>query len=265
MTFENEFFNLGFLDSLSYKESPVHRLDPRVKLVVTLVFALTVVSFPKYEISGLMPFFLYPALFLALGDIPARFIIKKVIFVSPFALFVGIFNPLLDRMTLYTIGGVAISGGWISFVSIAIKFFLTVSSALLLIATTSFPGLCHAIQKIGLPPIFVSQLLFLYRYIFVLMEETMRVMRARDMRSFGKKGKGAGTAANLIGVLFIRTVERSGRIYNAMLARGFAGKIETSRRYALSSGDIFFAVAAFSAFALLRRYDLAVMLGGLVR
>jgi cobalt/nickel transport system permease protein len=265
MTFETEFFNLGFLDSLSYRESPVHRLDPRVKLVVTLVFALTVISFRKYEISGLMPFFLYPALFLALGDIPARFIIKKVIFVSPFALFVGIFNPLLDRATLYTIGGVAISGGWISFVSIAMKFFLTVSSALLLIATTSFPGLCHALQKIGLPTIFVSQLLFLYRYIFVLMEEAMRIVRARDMRSFGRKGKGAGTAAHLIGVLFIRTVERSGRIYNAMLARGFTGKIETSRRYALSAGDVIFAFAAFSAFALFRGYDLAVILGGLVR
>ncbi len=265
MTFETEFFNLGFLDSLSYKESPVHRLDPRVKLVVTLVYALTVVSFPKYEISGLMPFFLYPALFLALGDIPVRFIIKKVIFVSPFALFVGIFNPFLDRTMLHTIGGVAISGGWISFISIAVKFFLTVSSALLLIATTSFPELCHAIQKIGLPSVFVSQLLFLYRYLFVLTEEAMRIVRARDMRSFGKRGKSAATATNLIGVLFIRTFERSGRIYNAMLARGFTGSVETSRRYALSAGDIIFALFSFSAFALFRRYDLPGILGGLLR
>ena len=265
MTFENEFFNLGFLDSLSYRESPVHRLDPRVKLVVTLVFALTVVSFPKYEISGLMPFFLYPALFLAFGDIPARFIIKKVIFVSPFALFVGVFNPIIDRGIMYSIGGIAISGGWISFLSIALKFALTVSSALLLIATTSFPGLCHALQKIGLPGIFVSQLLFLYRYIFVLMEEAMRIIRARDMRSFGGRGHGARTAVNMIGVLFIRTVERSGRIYNAMLARGFDGRIETTRRYAFTPVDAMFAFISCAAFALFREYNLAVMLGRLLQ
>jgi len=103
---------------------------------------------------------------------------QKVLLVSPFAILIGVFNPLLDTATITVISGIPISAGVVSFLSILLKFALTVSAALLLIATTSFPGVCHALRRLGLPSPFVSQLLFLYRYIFVLMEEAMRITRA---------------------------------------------------------------------------------------
>lgn len=265
LTFDTEYFNLGYLDSLSYKDTFIHRLDPRIKVIVTFIFILTVVSFPKYEVSGLIPFFLFPVLFFSLGDIPVKFIIKKILVVSPFVLFVGIFNPVLDTTVMYNLYGVLISGGWISFLSIIIKFLLTISAALLLIATTSFPGVCSSLQKLGIPEIFVSQLLFLYRYIFVLMEETMKIVRARDMRTFGKKGQGVKIFVNLIGVLFIRTIERSERIYQAMLSRGFNGEIRTIKKYRISTADIIFILITLTAFYFFRRYDITSMFGNLMK
>ena len=225
MAFDKEYFNLGILDTLSYKNTLIHRLDPRTKVIATFAFIVTVVSFPKYEIAGLIPFFLFPAVIFSLGDIPVWFILKKVLIVSTFAIFIGIFNPLFDTRVLYNLFGISVSGGWISFSSILLKFFLTMCSALLLISTTSFPGICHALRKLGIPEIFISQLLFLYRYIFVLVEETLRMVRARDLRSFGKRGKGMSVFINLIGTLFMRTIERAERIYQAMLSRGFSGTI----------------------------------------
>jgi cobalt/nickel transport system permease protein len=212
-SFDKEYFSLGHLDLLSYQDTCIHRLDPRTKIVVTFIFVLTVVSFPKYEITGLMPFFLFPVLLFSLGDIPVRFILKKVLIVSPFAVFIGIFNPLLDPGTMVNLYGIHLSGGWVSFFSILIKFMLTISAALLLIATTSFPGVCYGLQCLGVPEIFVSQLLFLYRYIFVLMEEAMKILRARDLRSFDKRGAGLGTFINIIGLLFIWPIERSESVY----------------------------------------------------
>ncbi|MDP2157110.1 MAG: energy-coupling factor transporter transmembrane component T, partial [Nitrospirota bacterium] len=173
--FDNAYFNLGYLDSLSYRDTFAHRLDPRAKLIATVLFIITVVSFPKYEIAALLPFLLFPVLLFSLSDIPVKFILKKVLLVSSFAVFIGIFNPLIDSQTAYSVFGFSVSGGWISFLSIMLKFFLTITSALLLIATTSFPGVCHALQKMGIPEIFVSQLLSLYRYIFVLVEEAMKI------------------------------------------------------------------------------------------
>src|SRR4030043_1930379 len=115
MTFDLEYFNIGYLDTLSYKDTFVHRLDPRVKLFVSFIFILFVVSFPKYELSGLMPFFIYPVFLLTAGDIPLKAIVKKVLFVSPFAIFIGIFNPLFDTNVVLTVFGISVTGGWISF------------------------------------------------------------------------------------------------------------------------------------------------------
>jgi cobalt/nickel transport system permease protein len=240
MTFDETYFDIGRLDRLSYRDTCVHHLDPRAKVIATMLFLLTVISFPKYEVVALAPFFLFPVLLMTLGEIPVRFIVKKVIAVSPFAIFIGIFNPFLDTRTVAVILGISISGGWLSFLSIILKFSLTISAALLLIATTSFPGVCHALRRLGFPPLFVSQLCFLYRYLFVLMEEAMRIMRARDLRSFGTRGAGVKVFVRLLGVLFLRTVDRAERIYYAMLSRGFKGDIPSLKQSRIVLSDLAF-------------------------
>jgi cobalt/nickel transport system permease protein len=194
-----------------------------------------------YDVAGLVPFCLFPVLIASLGKIPARFILGKVLIVSPFAVCVGIFNPLLDTRTVAVVAGLPVSAGMLSFASILVKFALTVSATLLLIATTSFPGVCHALRRLGCPPLFVSQLLFLYRYLFVLAEEAMRIVRARDLRSFGGRGAGASVFVRLAGILLIRTLDRAERIYRAMLSRGFAGDIPTLSRSRMALGDLAFA------------------------
>ncbi len=264
MNFDKQYYNIGFIDQLSYKDTFVHRLDPRAKLIATLFFLFTVISFSKYEIAALLPFFLYPMLLMTIGEIPFMFILRKVILVSPFAVFIGIFNPLLDTGEVM-INGLAVSAGWISFLSIMLKFTLTVSTALLLIATTSFPGVCHGLRRLGLPSLFVSQLSFLYRYIFVLMEETMRIVRARNMRSYGERGKGMKVFVRIVGTLFMRTVERAERIYFAMLARGFQGDMPMLKRFRIKTADVIFIVFVLTFLYVFRFYPATQMLGRLVQ
>jgi len=265
MSFDEEYFNLGRLDRLSYQDTFVHRLDPRAKVVCTLLFLFTVISFPKYEIAALMPFFLFPVLLTTLGDIPIGFLLKKIVIVSPFAIFIGIFNPILDTRTVAVIAGVPLSAGWLSFLTILIKFTLTVSAALLLIATTSFPGICHALRRLGVPAIFVSQLLFLYRYLFVLSEEAMRLVRARDMRSFGNRGSSIKVVARLIGALFLRTVERAERIYSAMLSRGFNGDIPSVKQYQFEPSDGLYISMTLVFLTVFRFFPITDMLGRFVQ
>ena len=265
MSLETAYSGIGRLDRLSCQDTVVHRLDPRAKVGATMMFAVGVVSFPRYEVLSLLPFFLFPVLMASLGDIPSGFIARKVVAVSPFAVFVGIFNPLFDPSTVAIAPGVSVSGGWVAFASILVKFALTVSAALLLIATTSFPGICRGLRRLGLPALFVSQLLFLYRYLFVLMEEAMRVARARDMRSFGKRGAGVGVFVRIAGTLFLRTVERAERIYGAMLARGFRGDVPSMRLETFRPADAFFVLASGGFFALCRFVPVPQVIGGVVR
>jgi cobalt/nickel transport system permease protein len=261
MTFDTLYFDIGRLDRLSYRDTFVHHLDPRAKVIATMLFLFTVISFPKYEVTALVPFFLFPVLLLTVGEIPVRFIIKKMIVVSPFAILIGIFNPILDTRTAAVIFGVSLSAGWVSFFSILLKFALTVSAALLLIATTSFPGVCHALRRLGFPALFVSQLLFLYRYLFVLMEEAMRIVRAREMRSFGSRGTGMKVFVRLIGILFLRTMDRAERIYYAMLSRGFQGDIPSLKRSRIAFHDLAFMAMTIAFLAVFRFFRITEGIG----
>ncbi len=263
LNFDKEYFNIGYLDTLAYKNTFVHRLDPRIKLVTTIVFVFMVVSFPKYELSKLIPFFIFPVFMGAAGGIPAGFILKKLLFVSPFVLCVAIFNPVFDTAAMYNLYGIEISGGWVSCISITIRFILTISAALLLVATTSFPGVCRALERLYVPKVFVVQLFFLYRYLFVLAEETMRIVRAINMRTFGSKKYGIKIFISTIGLLFMKTVERSERIYHSMCSRGFSGEIRLLKRDKTGLTDIAFAVIAITVFIIFRKYDIAKILGEL--
>ena len=146
------FLDLGYMDTLSGKDTPVHRIDPRAKLLTTLIFIITVISFGKYEISALIPFFIFPAVMISLGELPFYYLFRKILIVIPFAFMIGIFNPLIDREILMRIGPFSMSGGWISFCSIMIKFTLTAGSVLVLIACTGFNAVCMALEKMGDSP-----------------------------------------------------------------------------------------------------------------
>lgn len=261
---DTSFFDIGRLDQLAQQHTPIHQLDPRAKLLTSIAFLIAVVSLPKYEVSALLPFFLYPVVLITIGRLPVGFIVRKVIIVSPFAFMVGIFNPFLDREILVQLGTLSISGGWISFLSILLRFCLTISTAFLLIATTSFHGLCLGLLRLGLPKVLAVQLLFLYRYIFVLGGEAMRLVRARSLRSFGKHGLGMKVFASVVGHLLLRTLDRAQRVHRAMLSRGFDGEVRVLRPLRISLPDVIFTLGWLAAFAVMRSYNLPQLLGAML-
>jgi cobalt/nickel transport system permease protein len=249
------------MDLLSYQDTVIHKIDPRAKLLVALFFILTVLSFGKYEISSLIPFFLFPIYLLSYGNIPAIYIIKKIVMVSPFVFMIGIFNPIIDRNTIIYLASFGISGGWISFTSIIIKFILTVSTAFTLIACTGFNNICFALNRLGVPKIFSTQLLFLYRYIFVLAEEAARMIRARNLRSFNGKGRGIKSYGPLLGNFFLRTINRAERLHLAMLCRGFDGNIRIMNRFRFGVSEFLFIFIWISLFILFRLVNVTQIIG----
>ena len=255
-------FDISWLDTISTRSSPIHRLDPRVKVLTTLSFIVFVLSFGKYEVTRLLPYMIYPAALIALGDLPAGRIAKKVLIAAPFAFFIGVLNPLFDREVLVHIGPVGLSGGVVSFASIMIRFALTVSAVLILIATTGFNAVCTGLGKLGAPDALVVQLLFLYRYLFVLGDEAGRMARARSMRSFGKKGFGLKVFTHMAGQLLLRTLDRAQRIHLAMLSRGFDGKIRLARPLRISGAGLLYFSGWTALFTLLRLYDFPGWIGG---
>ncbi len=258
------FLDIRYLDTLAGGGSFLHRLDPRAKLIATLGFIVAVVSFDKYALSGLIPFCIFPIILIALGGLPAGYIFKKVLLVAPFAVLVAVFNPLIDSRVMVHIGPLGISGGWVSFFSILLRFVLTVTSALVLISLTGFNAVCLALAKFGMPRPFVVQLLFFFRYLFVLSEEAQRMLRARELRSFSDRPMQWRTFVSLTGHLLLRTLDRAERVYLAMCSRGFDGRIRILRTMKIGSREIAFVLGWALAFVFLRFYNIPLHLGALI-
>lgn len=255
---------VGVLDRLAGQDSPVHRLDPRAKIVVTLAFLITVVSYAKYEVSALTPLAVFPIAIVGAGKVPLGLLCRYLLLACPFAIMVGAFNPLFDRQILVQWGALEVSGGWLSFVSILFRFVLTVSAALVLIATTGFNTVCAAAEQLGAPRLLATQCLLLYRYLFLLSQEAGRMSRAHALRALAGRGISIRVWGSLTGHLLLRAYARGQRIHSAMLCRGFTGDMPMLRALRFRFVDVLFVVGWLSFFALARFGDLPQRIGDLL-
>jgi len=156
--------------------------------------------------------------------------------------------------------------GLIKFGSILLRSWLSVQAGILLVATTNFPDMIHAFEHLHVPAVLTTIVAFLYRYLFVLTDEVFRLLRARQARSAavahppGERGPRSGRSVawrarvtgDMAGQLFLRSYERSDRIHNAMLARGYTGQLRTLHPHTMGSGDWLFAMLSIFIILLLQ-------------
>ena len=259
----NSLYNMRLMDDLARKETSIHRLHPIVKLLTTVIYLTVVVSFGRYEISSLLPYAFYPVLIFALAELPVAPILKRIMLVEPFIIGIGVLNPLFDNYTV-VIGGIAVSRGWVTFISIFIKSGLTVAASILLIATTGMERLAAALRMLKIPKIFVLQLLLTYRYISVLIEEVFRMQRAYSLRAPGQKGVHRSAWGSFAGQLILRTFERAERVYTSMSLRGYTGEYNTGDIAKPSLKDFTYLAGWSLFFVMARIYNIPMLIGSLL-
>ena len=123
------------------------------------------------------------------------------------------------------------------FLSIALKSWVSIQAAIILASTTSIPDLLAGMRAVKVPRALVQIFALMWRYLFVLADETQRMLQARASRSgrLEKPGVNHGgglywrsrVTGGMAGSLFVRAIERSDRIYKAMAARGYDGEVRT--------------------------------------
>lgn len=258
----NSIYNMRLVDDLAQKDTFIHRLHPIVKLLTTAFYLTVVVSFGRYEISSLLPFVFYPVLIIAIAELPAAPVLKMILLVEPFIIGIGVLNPLFDNH-IVAIGGIAISRGWITFLSILIKSAFTVTASILLIATTGMDKLAAALRMLKIPRVFVLQLLLTYRYISVLIEEVYRMQRAYSLRAPGQRGVHRSVWGSFAGQLILRTFDRAQRVYQSMSLRGFTGEYNTGEAAKVGFKDFAY-FAGWSVFFIIgRMYNIPMLIGSL--
>src|SRR4030042_4244438 len=208
----------SFLDQYSDRDSLIHRLDPRTKLIAVFLFILAVsltsqVLWPVFSL-----YFVLIAVLVTLSTVPVFYIFKRSLVIIPFVLLITIFIPFFkegEPIATFHIWTWQVSASYFCiqlFITILVKAWLSILSLIVLTSTTTISDLLHGMEQLRLPRVMVMIFSFMYRYIFVLTDEVMRMRQARDSRNVGGgRIRHGETVGALAGTLFIRSYERGAR------------------------------------------------------
>jgi cobalt/nickel transport system permease protein len=226
--------------------SLMHRRDPKVKVIVAVTF-VTVVAISNSFMVVTMALALASALTL-LSRLEAVPVMKRLLAANSFTFFLWLTLPLTyGGEELTRLGPLPISSEGIRLAAlITIKTNTIVLSLLALLATSRIAGLGHALEGLHLPRRLCFLLLFSYRYIFVIYQEYRKLNRAAQMRCFVPKTTihTYRTYGYLFGMTLVRSWNRAIRVHQAMVLRGFNGRLIPLAQQTVTRNDIFFLVVA---------------------
>ena len=251
------------MDALAAQDSPVHRLHPLCKLLVTICYIVTVVSFPKYDFSGLVVMVLYPVLMFQAAGIQVRTCLHKLRLVLPLVCAVGLVNPFLDHTPWMKLGNLTVTGGMVSMVTLMLKGVFSLMASFLLIATTPIDALCAALRKLHVPGLLVTLLLLTYRYIGLMLREVAVMTEAYHLRAPGQRGIHISAWGSFLGQLLLRSMDRAEELYGSMLLRGFRGEFHYADIPACRASGVVFTMVCTAAILTARFVRITTLLGSL--
>jgi cobalt/nickel transport system permease protein len=219
-----------FLDHHWKIESPIHKFDPRIKIIISFLLLFAVVLTPNGRFTDYIFFVPMILALLYISKLPIISILKRMAVALPIVVIIAISLPFLAKNRIEGIE---------NFISVIIKAISAIWIMTLLTATTRFRDLVAGMQKLHFPTIFTSIMGFMYRYIFLLIDEAEHLNIGRRSRSFGNKSylamKGFGW---MISSLFIRSFERGERIYHTMCSRGYSGEYKTMTEMKITTKEV---------------------------
>lgn len=256
------------------KSSKFHQINPLVKLVFSIVFIVFVNLTPIKAWEAYALFFLYLFAIIFTSRLKFSDLAKRTLISLPFILAVIplIFTGNAPYEVIPFFGGeISISvEGLQKFLSITIKSILSIQAAILLISTSRPTEIFIALERLRVPSLFISIINLAYHYLFVIRDEVLRMMRARASRSslgLTKKSSGgslwwrAKVTGGMAGSILIRSIERSDRVYAAMLSRGYNGKAIPSKQDSknINSNDYLLMIISILMVVIIWFYSLLII------
>jgi cobalt/nickel transport system permease protein len=245
-------YELGKMETISGGNGVVNRIDPRGKLTVTLVFLICVLTVPPTSVGTLLSLNLYTITFCLLCGTSYIDVVRRSLIVLPFVIFIGLFNTIFGNREIITVFGVDVDSGWCSFLSLTLRSMLAAQAVIILLLTTGFRGVCLALISLKVPSLLVTQLMFLYRYLFIILSETLSTERAVKSRGYGKSAYPLKLWSRMIGQLLLRSFDRAERIDMAIRSRCYAGRIIYPDKLTWLKTDTLFVTLCSLAIAAIR-------------
>ena len=224
--------------------SMIHRLDPRIRVGLTVLYSFVVAL--AYQFSVLIGALIVSSILIAVAQVSIKEVLRKMVIVNALILLLWLVLPFTFNGKILTqIGPFAVYlPGVILAAQISLKSNAILLAFIALIATMSLATLGHALHRISVPTKLVYLLLMAYRYIFVIEQEYLRLLRAAKIRGFqpGTNVNTYRTFSYVIGMLLVRAALRAERVHQAMLCRGFTGKFHSLEEFQTTAAGWIFLI-----------------------
>jgi cobalt/nickel transport system permease protein len=251
---------LVYIEDLSGKRGLMQTINPVAKLVA--IAAMIISSLFIFELSYLLAICLIPVVFAVASRIPLKQLFTRTALIPVFIGLISIPTLFLTAGTplwAANVGGINLAitaEGVTRFFVFTVRVWFCVASLSLLILSTGFDKTLKLLSSLRVPALIIQLFSLTYRYFFVSIHEAQSILIAKEARTYINKRtlnlqalKDLGT---ILSSLFIRTYERSERVYLAMKARGFEiSKDSKPAIPALHIKDVVFAASIIAAFAYL--------------
>ncbi len=255
------------MDWESGKRSSDSCISPFSRFIVTLFFMIGVVSFGKYELTGLLQMVLFLLVVCVWENISIIQGIRRCRILIVLVFFVGIANPFFDRTVAVVFGNFAVTYGMISMLTLFLKGLLTVCAAYVLMIQIGMEGICAALNTLCIPKAAVTMLLLMYRYLIVFLKEFQRMSQAYRLRGRGGRGIHISAWGSFAGHLLLRSIDRANEVSDSMKLRGYDGSFryesERIRERTSIPYSVLYVVCCSAALILLRFVPIFHLVGTL--
>ena len=260
----NAIYEINAMETLAVRDQWMNQIHPLVKFILTVGYIAVVVSFPKYDLIGLLAMVVYLIAGFLLAELSFGKCLRRLRVVLPLVCVVGLANPFFDRTAVW-IGSVCVRAGVISMLTLMLKGIFAVLASYLLVATTTLEQICYALQLLHVPRMIVTQILLTGRYLTLLLAEVNRTTQAYALRAPNQKGVHYKVWGSLTGQLLLRSIDRANELYESMTLRGYTGDFgylgaHTHMRWQ----DLVYFVIWCAVFAVVRKVPVILWVGRLI-
>ncbi|MCL6584529.1 MAG: cobalt ECF transporter T component CbiQ [bacterium] len=236
-------------------KSPIHSWDPRLRILTLLILAFSISS--AQRLPTILGCLLFSFLLLWLTKIPLSFSLKRLAavttFIGPFFLIMPLTIKAKPGDTIYFFSHLKFLEINVRGLYLATRVYCKAVAIVLLVVpmfgTSRFDTSIKALEHLKVPNSIIQMILFSYRYVFVFLAELKRMSLAMKVRKFTPSTNfhTLKTYGNFIGTLLVRSFELAEEVYQAMLARGYTGRLKIQVNYRTKPGDWIKSALIFAA------------------
>jgi len=225
----------------AHKNSPIHRLDGRVKILLTLFIILYAVSLPRIDDTNFTKLAILEAYLITLiliAGLNPVFALVRYLMILPFGGGIAAIQPFFKQTFVDThtllyqlpLGIVIWQEGALFGLTLFLKFTVCLSAVILMSSTTTMQDLINSARRLGMPAEFAILFNFMGRYLFLFVQMFNRIRTAQQTRCFNIWNRNVPRRWILeqigytVASIFVRAYEQGERTYVSMLARGYSSK-----------------------------------------